>query len=184
MQQLAPSITCLSAAEAERAVPELGALLHACVLDGASIGFVLPFSLEEAEDFWRRHVLPGLYEGTRLLWVALAEGRIAGSVQLGCATLPNQRHRADVNKLMVHPDGRRRGTARALMLALEDAALAQGRTLLTLDTRSGDKAEPLYASLGYETAGRIPGYCRDAATPRLDATTFMFKKLAPLLPAS
>ncbi len=180
MQTPALSITPLSAAEAERAVPELGALLHACVLDGASIGFVLPFSLKEAEDFWRRHVLPDLFEGTRLLWVARADGRIAGSVQLGCATLPNQRHRADVNKLMVHPDWRRRGTARALMRTLEEAALAQGCTLLTLDTRSGDKAEPLYASLGYETAGSIPGYCRDAATPRLDATTFMFKTLMPL----
>jgi hypothetical protein len=39
-------------------------------------------------------------------------------------------------------------------------------------------AEPLYASLGYATAGVIPGYCCDPAAPdRLDATTIMYKAL-------
>jgi hypothetical protein len=35
---------------AEAALPDLAALLHACVLDGASIGFVLPFTLSEARE--------------------------------------------------------------------------------------------------------------------------------------
>jgi hypothetical protein len=77
-----------------RRISELGELLHACVEDGASIDFVLPF-----------------------------------------------------------------------------------RSLLTLDTRTGDHAEPLYRSLGFTTVGVIPGFCRDAIEDRLDSTTIMYKAL-------
>jgi ribosomal protein S18 acetylase RimI-like enzyme len=82
-----------------------------------------------------------------------------------------------VSKLLVDPEFRRRGLARALMVAIERRAAGLGRSLLTLDTRTGDKAEPLYASLGYETAGVIPGYCRDPFEDRLDSTTIMYKTL-------
>ena len=52
-----------------------------------------------------------------------------------------------------------------------------GRSLITLDTRTGDAAEPLYKGLGYQIAGIIPGYCRDALSERLDPTTVMYKTL-------
>ncbi len=64
------------------------------------------------------------------------------------------------------------------MEAVEALARAEGRTLLTLDTRTGDAAEPLYRSMGYLTAGVIPNYARAAASPELHATTFMYKILA------
>ena len=67
--------------------------------------------------------------------------------------------------------------ARALMGRLEAEARARGRSLLTLDTRTGDMAEPLYLSLGFQPAGVIPGYCRDAGSSRMDATTIMWKTL-------
>lgn len=154
---------------------ELGALLRACVHDGASIGFVLPFTDDDGEAFWRDTVLPAMREGTRALLVARAGGRIVGTVQLDYGTMPNQRHRAEVRKLMVHPDARRRGLARALMADIERRARHLGRSLLTLDTRTGDGAEHLYASLGYATAGIIPGYAHDPTEDRLDATTIMYK---------
>src|SRR3546814_4925595 len=47
------------------------------------------------------------------------------------------------------------------------------RSLITLDTRTGDKAEPLYTSIGYQTAGIIPDFCRDTVEDRLDPTTIM-----------
>jgi GNAT superfamily N-acetyltransferase len=158
---------------------ELGALLHACVHDGASIGFVLPFSAQDGAAFWTRKILPRLRQGALLLLVARLDGGIVGSVQLDHDTPPNQPHRAEVRKLLVHPGFRRRGIAKALMSALEREAGRMGRVLLTLDTRTGDKAEPLYAALGYHTAGIIPDYCRDPFKDALDPTTIMYKALAP-----
>ena len=169
------SISPLAADDIVAHAHDLGALLRACVHDGASIGFVLPFTAHDAEAFWRDKVLPAVREGTRLLLIARVGERIVGTVQLDYDTMPNQRHRAEVRKLLVHPDDRRRGVARALMADIERRARHLGRSLLTLDTRTGDGAEHLYASLGYETAGIIPDYCRNTTEDRLDATTIMYK---------
>ena len=152
-------------------------MLHASVHAGASISFVHPFPVEEARAFWRDSVLPEVRRGKRRMLVARAGGQIVGTVQLVPATPPNQRHRADVIKLMVHPKTRRRGIARALMIAVEELARAEGRTLLTLDTRTGDTGEPLYLSLGYVVIGVIPRYSRATDSPALEAATFLYKEL-------
>jgi len=178
MAKTEAAISILPADEVERRVREFAALLHACVHAGASINFVMPYSEEDAAAFWTRKVLPAIREGTRVVWVAERDGWIVGSVQLSTDTPPNQIHRAEVTKLLVHPDFRRRGIARALMEELEGLAERLGRSLITLDTRTGDLAEPLYASMGYITAGVIPGYCRDTYVDRLDSTTIMYKRIA------
>lgn len=173
----APAITALTVEDAEAGLDDLTDLIHACVLDGASVGFIVPFSRDEAGNFWRRKIFPALGAGGLVLLAARAGGRIVGSVQLDHDTPPNQPHRAEVRKLLVHPGHRRQGIARALMMEIEDHARRLKRNLLTLDTRTGDAAEPLYASLGYQTAGILPGWCRDTLTDRLDATSFMYKTL-------
>jgi ribosomal protein S18 acetylase RimI-like enzyme len=170
-------IAALSQDDAARHRRALAALLHACVHDGASIGFVLPFSIDDAEAYWAGKVVPRLGSGKLMLLAARQDERLVGSVLLDYDTPPNQPHRAEVRKLLVHPDLRRQGIAKTLMAALEHHAGEMGRSLLTLDTRSSDKAEPLYASLGYQIAGIIPGYCRDPSTNRLDPTTVMYKAL-------
>lgn len=177
MTEDTPTISIFSADDIASHVRELGALLHACVHAGASINFVLPFTEDDSEAFWSKKVLPKVRDGARVLLVAQISGRVAGSVQLDYDTPPNQPHRAEVSKLMVHPDFRRQGIARALMAELERLASQLGRSLITLDTRTGDAAEPLYTSLGYKTAGVIPGYCRDPFEDRLDSTTIMYKAL-------
>jgi ribosomal protein S18 acetylase RimI-like enzyme len=93
-----------------------------------------------------------------------------------CGTPPNQPHRAEVAKLLVAPAARRQGVARALMRQAEAVAQAAGRSLLTLDTRAGDAAEPLYRALGWQEAGRIPGYALDAAGVAHD-TLFFWKRV-------
>lgn len=171
-------IACVSAEELERELAAFAGLLHDCVHAGASVNFVLPFSVDDAARFWRCKALPGLKAGTRLLLAARSDGQLAGAVMLDWDTPPNQPHRAEVTKLLVHPDFRRQGLARALMLALEREAGLRRRSLITLDTRTGDKAEPLYASLGYQVAGVIPGYSRDPFdATKLDPTTLMYKQL-------
>lgn len=171
------TITEFTADEFEQNVGAFTEILHACVHAGASVNFIMPFSESDAERFWISKVLPALRSGERLLLGARLDGRLVGTVQLAVDTPPNQPHRAEVSKLLVHPDFRRRGMARALMDSVERLAAERHRTLLTLDTRTGDHAEPLYASIGYQTVGVIPGYCRDPFLDHFDGTTIMYKTL-------
>jgi GNAT superfamily N-acetyltransferase len=162
-----------------RDLDALSNVLRAVVDDGAGVSFVAPFSFEEARAFWVENVLPGVRAGTRRVLVARGQDEaIVGTVQLDLAVPPNQRHRADVLKLLVHPAARRRGIARALMLAVEPVARSQGRTLLTLDTWTGSHAETLYRSLDYLVVGVIPRYARGSLNPQLEPATFMYKELA------
>jgi GNAT superfamily N-acetyltransferase len=154
----------------------LGDVLYACVHAGASVSFILPFSRDDALAFWRDTVLPTVAAGTCRVLVARRSARIVGTVQLDLATPPNQPHRAEVKKLLVHPDERRGGIAMALMLAIEEQARDAGRTLLTLDTASV-RAEQLYLSLGYVRVGAIPRYSRRPDLLELEATTVMYKEL-------
>ena len=98
-------------------------------------------------------------------------------MQLILALPPNQPHRCEVAKMMVHPVARRKGVGRALMAALETEARAAGKTLITLDTKTGDKAEPLYKAAGFRTAGIIPGFALDPDGAAMHATTYMYKAL-------
>ena len=173
-----PTIESLDAEGLRHELAALTDILHACVHAGASVGFVLPFEPDQARAFWTDRVAPPLARGERRLLVARLGDQVIGTVQLDMATMPNQAHRAEVAKLLVHPRARRLGVARSLMQALEARAREDSRLLLTLDTRTGDLAEPLYQSMGYQLAGRIPGYARAPAGPGFDATSIYYKSLA------
>jgi GNAT superfamily N-acetyltransferase len=160
-----------------RDVEMLADVLHAVVHGGAGVSFVVPFSLGDARAFWTDAVLPAARVRRRPMLVARCDGRIVGTVQLDPAWAPNQLHRAEVLKLLVHPDARRRGIARSLMLALEDLARRNGWTLLTLDTWTGQAGEQLYRSLGYTVVGSIPRFARGSTTPELEPATIMYKEL-------
>lgn len=175
---MAATIRSLTAGDLDQRIGAFAELLRACVLDGASVGFIVPFPPAEAEAFWRDAVRPPLAAGRRALFAAEVGGALAGTVQLLHDMPPNQPHRAEIAKLLVHPAHRRRGVARALMAAAETKARRMARTLLTLDTRSGDPSETLYIGLGFQVAGVIPGWCRDTHSARLAATTILFKPLA------
>jgi acetyltransferase len=155
---------------------DLICLLQATVEDGASIGFLPPLSDAEARAYWS-DVAAAMRGGSRTLTVALLDGRVVGAVQLGLEVRANGRHRAEVMKLMVHPDARGNGIGRELMLRAESLARGLGRTLLVLDTRCGDAAEQLYLRLGYTAAGIVPSYAR-SASGELHDTVFMFKQLS------
>jgi GNAT superfamily N-acetyltransferase len=77
--------------------------------------------------------------------------------------------------MLVHRRARRRGVGEALMRAAEDAARQAGKSLLVLDTASGD-AERLYARLGWTLVGVVPDY---ALWPNggLCPTSFYYRKL-------
>jgi GNAT superfamily N-acetyltransferase len=137
-------------------VEALAALMIDVVEGGASIGFMLPIDAARAQAFWRR-VAEGVSGDERVLFVAEDGEGIVGTVQVLLEQPENQPHRADVAKMMVANRARRRGIGAALMQAAEQEAKARGKTLLVLDTASAD-AERLYARLGWQRAGTIPGY--------------------------
>ena len=139
---------------------DLVELLIDSVHGGASIGFLTPLSQAKAQGYWHG-VAAALGDG-RLLWVAQDGDRVVGSVQLSLAPWENGRHRAELQKLLVHSGWRRRGIARQLMNVAESHARSIGRTLLVLDTLRGSEAEPFYRGLGWQRAGEIPDY---AAAP-------------------
>ena len=149
----------------------LADLLAACVNEGASLGFLAPLSLEAARAWWECFPRDGV-----MLLLAERDHRIVGTVQLHDAESANGAHRGEVAKLLVHPSSRRQGIARALMTRLEAEARQARKTLLVLDTRAGDPSNALYAGLGYEQAGRIPGWTCDAAGIP-GATIFWYKPL-------
>jgi acetyltransferase len=165
----------LDAEGARCALPKLVALLQNVVDDGASVGFLLPLAAEEATVYWQS-VIDALATPHRILLVAREGERILGTVQLDLVTRANGRHRAEVMKLLVHTDYRRRGIGRALMAAIEEEARRAGRTTLVLDTRVGDAGEALYAGLGYVRVGEIPNYvCNE--TGALESTAVYYKLL-------
>lgn len=161
---------------ARAAVPTLAELVVDCVEGGASVGFMLPISLERAVRFWSG-IAQGVADGERVLLVAKdIDGQILGTAQLLLAQPENQPHRADVAKMLVHRRARRRGVAQALLAELEATARREGKTLLVLDTVTGSAAEQLYVGAGWQRVGEIPGY---ALLPEggLCPTTVFYKSL-------
>lgn len=162
------------------ALGDLTEILHACVHDGGSVGFILPFDEPTAAQFWSDKVFPAVQCGNSVLFVARVNDHIVGTVQLGLGLPPNQPHRADVLKLLVHPDQRRKGIARALMQTLIGHASELGKSLLVLDTRSGDPSQQLYEDMGFLVAGEIPGFCRNPLRDGFEATCYLYKNLTPV----
>lgn len=165
----------LTAAEGRRHLGGLAEVLLDCVDGGASVSFMAPLSRAEAEAFFASAVAE-VERGRRILLAAFEEAKLVGTVQMVTALPPNQPHRADVAKLLVMRSARGRGVGRRLMLGVEEAGRAAGKTLLVLDTATGDVAEQLYLRLGWNRAGVIPRY---ALYPdgRWCDTTFFWKEI-------
>jgi len=156
-------------------VEALAELLIDCVRDGASVGFMHPLPTTKAVAFWRR-VADAVARGERALLVAEQGRCVVGTVQLALDQPDNQLHRADLAKMLVHPSARRRGLGAALIRAAEAMGRECGKTLLVLDTVTGSDAERLYARLGWQRCGEIPGF---ALVPYggLCATTYYYRPL-------
>jgi GNAT superfamily N-acetyltransferase len=170
----------LAAGEARAHLEGLAAVLRDCVEGGASVGYMAPFSDEDARAAFDGFVSEAEL-GRRLIVAAFDDGEVVGTVQVVLALMPNQPHRGEIVKLLVRRSARRRGIAHRLMELAEAEALAEGKTLLVLDAVTGDPAERLYEGMGWNRVGVVPGF---ALYPdgRPCSTTYLWKALEPSRP--
>ena len=167
-------ITVLDPVAATAAIGELSDVLVDCVAGGASVSFMLPFGRANAAAFFGK-VIASVVRGETVLVAARLDGRIVGTVQLGLDMPPNQPHRADIRKLLVHRSARNLGLGAKLMEHAEQEAKGLGRTLLVLDT-AGAEAERLYLRTGWQRVGVVPDYAMWPGGGFCD-TTFFWKKI-------
>jgi GNAT superfamily N-acetyltransferase len=151
---------------------ELAQLLIDCVEGGASVSFMAGLERTRAERFWEDVARRAESDGRAVLAaIRESDGLVVGTVQMIPAGTENQPHRADIAKMLVLRSHRRHGLGAALMRAAEAAAVAAGKTLLTLDTAS-EGAERLYASLGWIRVGTIPNYALNPDGSPCDTVIF------------
>ncbi|MDO1580671.1 GNAT family N-acetyltransferase [Rhizobium oryzicola] len=170
------TITIATPDEAIAAIPDLCEVLADCVNGGASVGFMQPFGAEDAVSYWQG-IAASVASGDIILALARVNDRVVGTVQVGLASKPNQPHRGDLMKLLVHRSARGLGLSRKLMEAVEAEAASRGRSLLVLDTATGSEAEAIYPRFGWERVGVIPDY---ALWPQggFCGTTLFYKRVA------
>jgi len=161
----------LGPAEARAELDALAGVLVDCVDGGASVRYLAPFSQEQSRIAFAA-VAEDVERGRRVLLAAYLGQELVGTVQLALAQQPNSPHRAEVQQLLVRRSARRRGIARALMEAAEAQARAEGKTLLVLDTVTGDAAERLYGRMGWTRVGVIPDYALYPDGRPCDTTVF------------
>jgi ribosomal protein S18 acetylase RimI-like enzyme len=166
-----PQIRRLTSVEAHQQLDALAGVLEDCVAGGASVSYMAPFSHDDARSVFEAWAAE-IEQGRRLLLAAFVNGDLVGTVQVVLALPPNQPHRAEIAKLLVHRSARGRGIARLLMEEAEAEARAEGKTLLVLDTVTGDAAERLYERLGWTRVGVIPGYALYPDGRPCDTTVF------------
>ncbi|MDB6073974.1 MAG: family N-acetyltransferase [Verrucomicrobiaceae bacterium] len=168
MNSPAPTIERLNLPASEADVRSLALLLIDAIASGSPVSFLLTLTLEQAEDWWRRTLSAAHAKAVFL--VIRDDPAIVGTAQLHPAWAPNQPHRAEVAKVLVHRRSRRMGLGTRLMQAMEDEARSAGFNLLTLDTKRGCPAEALYRQLGWTYVGTIPRFAfdPDGITPHDD----------------
>ena len=154
---------------------ELVGLLQDAVKSGASVGFLAPLSTADARNFWMA-ALSEVARGERVVLLARDGVSIIGCAQLLLTARANARHRAEIQKLIVHTQWQGKGLGRALLDAIETAASDKGRTLLLADAREGGYGDRLFSRSGYSRVGVIPRYQR-GPDGHFDSTVIFYRNL-------
>jgi ribosomal protein S18 acetylase RimI-like enzyme len=155
----------------------LARILYENVKQGASIGFIEPFSLDDSKRYWLENVAKNIAGNKAILFVARYKENVIGCVQLIVQMPANQSHRVEIAKLLVHPNNQRRGVAYKLLQTVEEEARLLKKSLIVLDTKTGDNAQRLYLKTGFIEAGSIPNFALNPDNDGLAATTIMYKLL-------
>jgi len=168
-------VEVMSVDDAAKAVPRLATILVDAVASGAGVSFLHPLLQTDAEQFWLNQ-LPNVKTGKTFILVCRDSLRqIMGLVLLDRAWAPNQTHRAEVAKLLVHSDFRRQGVGSALMQHMEKLAQKIGLKMINFDAVAGSPSDQLYRMMGYHIVGTVPGYAYSGTGEKLDDVVFFYK---------
>jgi GNAT superfamily N-acetyltransferase len=150
-------------------------LLQDAVQSGASVGFLAPLSTAEARNFWLA-ALAEVARGERVILLASDGTVVVGCAQLLLHSRGNARHRAELQKLLVHSQSQRKGLGRMLLEAIEKVAVQKGRSLLLADARANGPGEQLFLRAGYTKVGAIPRFQR-GPDGQFDSTAIFYRNL-------
>ena len=148
-------IVSLAAPIADDALGELADVLADCVAGGASVSFMAPFPSAQALAFFRK-VEGSVAKGDTVLLAASLKGKIVGTVQLGLDTPPNQPHRAEIKKMLVHRRARGHGIGTALMDVLIARGSALGKHVMVAGIDADNRGSiRMHERLGFEQTGHL-----------------------------
>jgi ribosomal-protein-alanine N-acetyltransferase len=118
---------------------------------------------------WPAYAFEQELRGNRLARYVVAR---AGDRVVGFAGVWLMVDDAHVTTFAVHPDWRRQGIGRQLLLNLAELSSAIGARRMTLEVRfSNVAAQALYGAFGFEVVGRRPRYYTDDDEDALVMTT-------------
>ncbi|KAH9908746.1 acyl-CoA N-acyltransferase [Xylariomycetidae sp. FL2044] len=193
-----PTVKLFSPSEHSHLIPYIAAIHTACITHDQTIAtFLPPLDTERLVAYWQEWA-DEVSQGKRFISILFNQAapgssepagpELVGVVALSMPTtetgplrVPDSAdssvYRGTVEKLLVSPEYRRQGGARALMTHLESEALKRGRHLLDLGTEIGSPAELVYPRLGYVEIGKIPKYGISPVTRELKDHIFYYKQL-------
>lgn len=173
-----PDIAIYRANNTPKTLSDLTQVLIDCVEGGASVSFMLPLTSSKSEQYWQQ-AIASAEKKERVILVAedLVTNTIIGTVQIILNLPENQPHRADISKMLVHRNARKRGIGGALLRAVDEVAVEEQRSLLVLDTATGSDAERLYDRNGWKRLGEIPEFAL-WPTGELCSTTVFYRRLS------
>ena len=117
------------------------------LLDAYRVFYGQPSDPTAAARFLRRR----MEQADSVIFVAVADGRVAGFTQLypSFSSSPLQQVYI-LNDLFVHPDYRKRGLGRALLLKAQRFCRDRGAKGLALETAVDNPAQQLYELMGWK----------------------------------
>lgn len=165
----------LAAAEVLERKSEFIHLLRDAVESGGTIGFVLPAEDDKLDRYWTG-VAREMEAGERELFAAFEDGKVVGSLQLAYEKAESVSHRADLQKLFVLRECRRRGIARTLLIEALHRMPALGILMFTITTRYDSPTEKLVTDLRFTRWGVLPHYGVTPEGVLHDASMFYISK--------
>jgi GNAT superfamily N-acetyltransferase len=131
-------------------------IIHAVTALGGAVGWLEPPSQPET-DAWLLPLLEEVGRGDAAFCIASVDGAAAA---FGCWRRdqgPIFAHRAQVSKVMAHPDARGLGLGELIVTSLVGHARTSGIETLRLSARGNNHlAIELYQRLGFQVWGRLP----------------------------